>query len=475
MDTIRSLVQIFSPAFTAPSFSNACYLLLSWIKTSNKAQITEFLRVRRFMPDLVPRGESGEWKHYSVFYRFFSQARWTLDQLGKCLVQALAFALPDDKELVVMIDDTFQQRGGPRILGAGMHRDGSQSSCSGAGGARPQINFGLSFVVLAVWVPIDCVEAGGLAIPVMFRLYRPRKTTPDEKYHKRTELAVQLLDIGIEWFDHDQVVVAVDNEYSCKTVLKGRPDSVDVVGRLQGRNVVYDPVFEQNRRGPRRKWGPRMGRLDELAEDDRYPWETRQLILYGTTVELKVKRLQVQWKSAPASSTLTVVITRDPRGRYEDAYFVRTRPEATVQQVLYPAALRWSIEVCFRNCKQQMRISSVQNGFAQGEEAKDPNHPGPDAPQGREPTASRRTVPFGMIAYGFVVLWYLKHGTPDADVWRARRIAPWYTQKWAISFRDMLEAFRRQMEAEELWQTPVEGGFGGKEARSGADSGSAAA
>ncbi|MFB6352175.1 MAG: transposase [Bradymonadaceae bacterium] len=467
MDSIRSLVQIFCPAFTAPSFSNACFLLLSWIKTSGRARISEFLRVRRFMPKVVPRRTSGKWKHYSVLYRFFSEARWTLDELGKCLVGALAGALPEDNELVLMIDDTFQKRSGPRILGAGMHYDGSESTYSGAQGAHPRIDFGLSFVVLAVWVPIDWVEAGGLAIPVMFRLYRPRKQTPEDKYRKRTELAVQMLDIGIEWFENDQMVVAVDNEYSCETVLEGRPESVDVVGRLQGRNVVYDPEFEQKKRGRSRMWGPRLGRLDELAESDRFPWQMRQVQLYGDSVELKIKRLEVQWKSAPASATLTVVITRDPKGHLDDGYFFRTREGATIEDVLVPAARRWGIEMCFRNCKQHMRISSVQNGFAQGDEPNDPNEPGPDAPEGREPTASRRTVPFGMIAYGFVVLWYLKHGNPETDLKRAKLLAPWYTQKDGISFRDMLEAFRRQMEIEQLWQTPDEGGFGKKIDRSG--------
>jgi len=80
-----------------------------------------------------------------------------------------------------------------------------------------------------------------------------------------------------------------------------------------------------------------------------------------------------------------------------------------------------------------------------------------------------------MIAYGFVVLWYLKHGNPDEDVRRARQLAPWYTQKWAVSFRDMLEAFRRQMEIERLWQTPEKGGFGEKEGPSAPDSGRNAA
>lgn len=230
MESIRSLVQIFCPAFTAPSFANACYLLLSWIKTSGRAQISNFLRVRRFMPELVPRNTEGEWKRFSVFYRFFSEAKWNLDELGRCLIRAMAFTVPDDRQLVVMIDDTFQKRTGPRILGAGMHYDGSESTYSERGDAHARIDFGLSFVVLAVWVPIDWVEAGGLAIPVLFRLYRPKKYTPEVEYHKRTELAVQLLDVAVEWFDHDQVVVAVDNEYTCETVLKGRPNDPNEPG-----------------------------------------------------------------------------------------------------------------------------------------------------------------------------------------------------------------------------------------------------
>lgn len=67
---------------------------------------------------------------------------------------------------------------------------------------------------------------------------------------------------------------------------------------------------------------------------------------------MKVKHLEVQWKSAPTDSTLTVVITRDPTGRWDDVYYFRTRQDATLREVLVPAARRWGIEVCFRNCKQ---------------------------------------------------------------------------------------------------------------------------
>lgn len=338
-----------------------------------------------------------------------------------------------------------------------MHRDGSDSNASEEGETR--FNFGLNVVVLALWVPIDAVEAGGLAVPVGFRLYRSKKTCPEEDYTKRTELAAELIDMAAEWWPDRQLTVAVDQEYTCKTILRDRPESVEIVGRLKAGNVVYDPDFEPNSIGRPRKWGDRLGTLEKLADSDKLPWFQQGVEMYGKTVTLQVKWLEVQWKSAHADDRLTVVLIRDPTGTYDDAYFVRTAPDAEVSEVLGPACRRWGLEVAFRNCKQQMRISSVQNGFAQGDEPNDPNEPGPSAPEGREPTASRRTVPFGMMTYGLVIRWYLEHGRPEADLQRAKNLAPWYTQKAGISFRDMLEAFRRQMEGEGLWQTPTEEGY----------------
>jgi hypothetical protein len=264
-------------------------------------------------------------------------------------------------------------------------------------------------------------------------------------------------------------------EYTCKTVLRGRPDSVEIVGRMQGRYTVYDPDFEPNERGRPRKWGDKLGSLEDLADHDDLPWFERMVQMYGEPTQLQIKWLEVQWKSAHADDRLTVILIRDPSGTYDDAYFVRTCADAPVADVLGPACRRWGIEVAFRNCKQHLRISSVQNGFAQGAEPNDPDEPGPSAPEGREPTASRRTVPFGMITYGVVVLWYLEHGEPDGDIRRAKALAPWYTQKEGVSFWDMLQAFRRQMEIEDLWQTPSEEGWWQKDAPSSASSGAKAA
>ncbi len=63
----------------------------------------------------------------------------------------------------------------------------------------------------------------------------------------------------------------------------------------------------------------------------------------------------------------------------------------------------------------------------------------------RQPPHASRLIAdrfFAFVAYGFVVAWYLRHGSPIADVANARAASPWYRQKRTVSFRDMICAFR---------------------------------
>lgn len=457
MDSIRLLVQVFSPTFSAPSFENFRYLMLAWIQTTGRAWITNFLKAGRFMSKLVPR-VNGQTKHFSAFHRFFSRAEWDLDAVGRRLALLLAVRLHEDGPLVVLIDDTLQHRTGPRILGAGMHFDNAESTYGGSEGRKTRFSFGLNFVTLALWIPVGFMQSGGIAVPVLFRLYRSKKICPPEKYRKRTKLASDLIEVVRAWWPDRQILVVGDQEYCCKTVLSACDKPTELAGSLPMRSVLYEPEFKQKARGPERIWGPRLGSIKELAEDPSYPWKTYVIHMYGKRVRLDIKVIQAQWKSAPADRRLTVVLTRDPTGHYKDACFFRLKPGATIRQVLLPVASRWSLEQCYRDCKQHMRIETVQNGFMRGARRADTNQPGPDTSPERDPTASRRTVPVGMLCYGFVVAWYLTFGQPGEDLLRAQKQATWYTHKATISFRDMHAAFRRRMVVEQLWQTPSETG-----------------
>lgn len=456
VDTIAPVIELFRPAFSAPTFANFRFLMLAWLKCG-QAKISRMLRLAGQMAGLFPK-HRGQPKHFSAFYKFFSQAKWSLDGLGRILSRAFEARLGD--RVVILVDDTVFRRTGPRILGAGVHYDPLSSTYSGKQGRQTRFCFGLKFVVVAIFVPSGWMRCGGIAIPLFFRLYRSPKTCSEEEHTKFTVLAVELIRVLEELWGDKQLVVCGDRDYSCQTVLHGIDAGTEMVGRLPMDARLCDPDFEQTPGpGRPRKWGYGLPKPKELAADTSHPWRRVWLYIYGGQVTLWVKTMQAQWKRAPAERTLTVVVTRDPKGRIDDACFFRTRAGCSVEEVLIPASLRWTIESCFRDTKQHLRLEDVQNGFARGAERADTTQPGPQPEPGRKPKASRRTIPVGMLAYGVVVLWYLDHGKPLMDIQWARYLAPWYAHKHTISFGDMLQAFRRQMEVEGFWQTRPEVGF----------------
>lgn len=454
MNTLMPIIEMFRPAFTAPTYQNFRYLIVAWIQCG-QAKISEMLRARRHLAGLYPQ-QNGEPKHFSVFYDFFTERTWSLDRLGRILAEAFESRLSD--EVYILVDDTLFRRTGPQILGGGVYHDPLASTYSGSRGRQTQFSFGLKFVVLAIWVPVGFMQSGGIAVPILFRLYRSPKTCSADDHTKFTVLGAELVGIVEQWWPDRRIVNIGDRDYASQTVLTRVDPETDVVGPLPMDARLRDPEFDQTPGpGRTRKWGARLPSPEELAADESIPWETVQMYMYGGQITVRVKTIQAQWKCAPADRTLTVVVTRDPSGRLDDAAFFRTRPEASIEEVLVPMSLRWALESCFRDGKQHFRLEAIQNGFERGETRADTTEPGPRADPARDPTASRRTVPIGMLAYGIVVLWYLDHGNPIRDIKWARYLAPWYTHKTTISFRDMLQAYRRQMDIEGFFETPSQG------------------
>ena len=81
-------------------------------------------------------------------------------------------------------------------------------------------------------------------------------------------------------------------------------------------------------------------------------------------------------------------------------------------------AMRWGVEVAFRDAKQEM---------------------GAGQPQGYTKAAVERSTPTLMLLYSLAVLWFDRAGRHG---WHAPR-RPWYRGKRHPSFADMLAALRR--------------------------------
>ena len=77
--TFMALLEVFRPIFTAPSHGTFRLLMTGWI-----------LSVRhRYVTDLIISSDSVGNGHFSDYHRFFSHAKWKIDDLWKYLTQLL--------------------------------------------------------------------------------------------------------------------------------------------------------------------------------------------------------------------------------------------------------------------------------------------------------------------------------------------------------------------------------------------------
>lgn len=449
--TIAPLVHAFAPCFTAPSFANFSFLLLSWIATSRRRTICGLIRAAVPMPANTPAATAAH-KHVSVFHRFFSRAKWQPDTLGLTIAMLVGPCLATHQALLI-VDDTLVRRSGPWVLGAGMHLDPLLSTQT-----RKYFHFGLNFVVLAVWLPLPSwlpSSTGGLALPLLFRLYRTKPSCPEGGYRKRTQLAAEMLHVVRTWWPERRLDLVGDTEYAASTVLGPADDlGLTLFGPIHPRADLRlpDPKPYLGRGRPP-VWGFKTLSPSQLAAHRATPWRRQRLSIYGRVVTLLVKSCVVTWKRRDPHRPLKVVVTRDPNGRFQDAYFYCSDPKRSVRAILQTISRRWALEVCFRDLKQLLGLNDVANGYDRRATRPETKTAGPQAPTDREPLTSARTAPFAIFAYATVVVWYVRHGRPLVDLNHSHRVAPWYRHKATICFADMLDAFRRRLTRETFLHT----------------------
>ena len=118
------LVRSFAPlllacqsCFTQPSFCSFWALTCAWILCSGRRSLTR----------IIQSAQLTDFKHFCSFHRFFSQARWNLDDLGRCVFQLLLPFCAD--VLVGAVDDTLARKSG-RLTFAKNASDRSPSDIS---------------------------------------------------------------------------------------------------------------------------------------------------------------------------------------------------------------------------------------------------------------------------------------------------------------------------------------------------------
>jgi hypothetical protein len=147
--------------------------------------------------------------------------------------------------------------------------------------------------------------------------------------------------------------------------------------------------------------------------------------------------MRALWYDSAGPRPVTVVVTRDPSGKWRDDCFFTTDLTMTPTQIIETIARRWTLEVTFRDAKQCL-------GF--------------EEPQSRTPKAVERTAPVAMVLYSATALWYARAGRALRERWFPER--PWYSRKKrrnrTASFAVCLATLRRASWMEMNLGDPIE-------------------
>ncbi|AKT41630.1 uncharacterized protein CMC5_058370 [Chondromyces crocatus] len=265
-------LQPFASLFTARTFRTFQVLACGWVLALGRHTVTMAVRA----------ANATQWKHIRSFHRFFSKARWGLDQLGLMLVRRIDLRVTKDLPLVVALDDTLGRRTGKTVAFASMHRDPLRSTK-----VRPVFSWGHLWVVLGITVRLfDKI----FCLPVFFRLYRSKKVRARYKTTYRTmpELGAELVALVAKAVPHRALVVLGDGAYSNHLLVEHRPANVTVVGRSRLDAAIYaaPPPRQPGQMGRPRVRGVKLPAPGLQADAKGAPWQSLEVFVYGRTVSV---------------------------------------------------------------------------------------------------------------------------------------------------------------------------------------------
>ena len=404
------LLQPLSCLMTAPSYDSFMTMLIGWV----------FARRRTVSGIIVAADAASGAKHHSAYHRLFAAARWSLDEMGLTVTQAVLAS--GCGTVVLALDDTLCRKHGRKMFGAGMHHDPLISSRK-----LGVCNWGHSWVILGVVIRFPFSPDRCWCLPILFRLYRSKQTVAREggSYLTRPQLGVQMLSLLCERFGSRHFHVLADMAYGGQSVLRHLPHNCDLTSRLllDARLVDDPPARRPHQRGRTALRGKRLPSPRNMLKQRA---TRQQRKTHGQNDTLRIVEQQARPYHVPARK-VKVVATESLHGSKCVRAYYSTIADASATAVLDAYAMRFSIEQAIQDSKGHL-------GFEQ--------------PQNWSPAAVRRTAPVAMLLYTLILWWFSQTGHRR---WQPP-LRPWYRGKTTPSFPDMLATLRCQSVQAEIKQ-----------------------
>ena len=396
MTGFSALLDLARGVFRAPSFAIFTDLVTGWVCAPGRRTITNMITLAD------PAGR----RAHDAYHRFVRDGAWSMNRLWQTLATHLVGRFSPTGVIELACDDTLFHREGPKVEGAGVFRDAVRSTVRRVVYAR-----GLNLVVVTLTIHPPW---GGqpVAVPVNVRVHP--KHDPLTTIAHATAMLRQIAD----WFPERDLHLVADGAYA--TLAGAGLPRTQITSRMRRDAALYEPAPPRTgKRGRPRMKGERLPTPTHLSDTlPEHAWNTLEVDVRGKVIQRLVHVRDVPWYRVNKTDLVRLVIVRDPDGVEPDDYFFTTDLNATAAQVADRYATRWSIEVCFRDVKQDLGGQNPQSWKRRGPE---------------------RAAALSLWLHATIWCWYLTTH-PTGATWTPR---PWYRTKATPSFLDALAALRR--------------------------------
>jgi hypothetical protein len=331
-------VDLLSPVLDSRTAWRLPIVLAGLLLARGRRTVTTWLRAQGVLND------------FDDYYYFLASLGRKIEPLATRLFCLLLLKLPIGERIVLALDDTPTRRYGPKVEGAGLHRNPSSSPDD------HRFVYGHIWVTLAWVLRHPCWHTIGL--PLRALLYVKAKDLP--KLHGRChwtfrtklQMAAELVKWAINVIQplEKPLWIVADGAYAYRPLLREiLPRGVTFISRLRkdaGLRTI-PPPRRAGQRGGTRKYGLKAISLAKRAAH-RQGWRKIAVTLYGGRQVTKTyKTFLATWPVV--GGTIRVVIIRE-QSRWES--FFSTAPEVSVESILECFADRSSIEQVFHDIKE---------------------------------------------------------------------------------------------------------------------------
>ena len=342
-EVIGGLLDRYRPFFTKPSFEYFTAFMRCFMGSDQKKCVTTVF------------WESLSEKHFSTFYRFLSQYRWSLKELCQTTLRllielfALSKSVPaspaggstDGKSWVIAIlDETRTKKWGTKIFGTSWHFNHARQKNEG------RYFFGHQWVMIGLLIE---TTARWVFFPLYALLYlRKEKASTRHPFKTKIQLACQaILDLALPAAIR---LFLIADAFYCN---KGLVDFATglghhVITRAKINAVFFWPLSNKQRRKKRgrpRKYGRRFDALRFFNNHAK----TMAVEVFGKSLKIKLASKLVV--SRALKRPVLLVMIQFPGAAV--GYLVTTALWLTAQEVVIHYCRRWKIEITFRELNQR--------------------------------------------------------------------------------------------------------------------------